>query len=299
MITRVTAVPRSKVGAWIQASRLPTLWAAVSPVAVGSGCAWNAGCFSVVPALACLFGALFIQLGTNYANDLFDFRKGADREDRLGPTRVVAAGWLSQREVAVGMAVAFMLSILCGVYLTAHSGWPVVVIGVASVASGLAYTGGPWPLAYLGLGDLFVMVFFGFVAVCGTVFMQCGQITTSAWLSSVAVGALGTAILAVNNLRDRQGDARAEKKTLVVRFGEDFGRAEVLSLLGLAYVVLVVLAIYGFLGALLALGSLPLAVLAGRKAALCDGAELNPVLGATARLQIVFSLLLAAGLIWI
>ena len=174
-----------------------------------------------------------------------------------------------------------------------------MIVGLVSIAAGVLYTGGPYPLAYLGLGDVFVIVFFGFVAVCGTAFFQCGHVPPAAWLSSVAVGGLGAAILAVNNLRDRKGDLRAGKRTLVVRWGEDFGRAEVIALIGLAYVVLGTLAVFGFTGALLALVSLPLAVLIVRKVAVADEQALNPVLSEVARLQVVFSLLLAAGLVWL
>ncbi len=293
------AMNPSKPSAWLAASRLPTLWAAVSPVVVGSACAWRVGCFDRNVAVACLLGAMFIQLGTNYANDLFDFKKGADRPDRLGPPRAVAAGWLTQKEMALGAIIAFLSATAFGVFLWSQAGVLVVVVGTVSIAAGVLYTGGPYPLAYSGLGDLFVIAFFGFVAVCATALFQCGHVPPTAWLSSVAVGGLGAAILAVNNLRDREGDRRAGKKTLVVRFGEDFGRAEVIALIGVAYAVLATLAVYGYTGALLGLVSLPLAWLVVRKAALADGTALNPVLGEVARLQVVFSLLLGAGLVWL
>lgn len=282
--------------AWVQASRLPTLWAAFAPVAVGSACAARAGCFDGYAAALCLLGAVLIQLGTNYANDLFDHRKGADGRDRLGPTRAVAAGWLSERAMMTGTVVAFAAATLVGVELFRIAGWPILVIGVASLFAGVLYTAGPAPFAYTGLGDVFVLLFFGFVAVCGTAFVQCGTVPATAWLGSVAVGSLATAILVVNNLRDQVGDERAGKRTLVVRFGGEFGRAELVTLVALAYVVLLAFWWWGAPGALVAAVSLPLAWRAVGDGTRLRGAELNPVLGKVARLQMVFSVLLAAGL---
>lgn len=282
--------------AWVQASRLPTLWAAFSPVAVGSACAARFGCFDAYAAALCLLGAVLIQLGTNYANDLFDHRKGADGHDRLGPTRAVAAGWLSERAMMTGTVVAFAAATLVGVALFRVAGWPIVIIGLTSLTAGVFYTAGPVPLAYTGLGDVFVLLFFGFVAVCGTAFVQCGSVPATAWLGSVAVGALATAILVVNNLRDHVGDRRAGKRTLVVRFGGEFGRAELVTLVVLAYVVLLAFWWWGAPGSLLAAVSLPLAWRAVDDGTRLRGAELNPVLGQVARLQMAFSLLLAVGL---
>lgn len=284
------------IGAWIQASRLPTLWAAFAPVAVGSACAARAGCFDLYAAIACLLGAVLIQLGTNYANDLYDHRKGADGQDRLGPTRAVAAGWLSERAMMTGTVVAFAAATLVGLELVRIAGWPIVVIGVASLAAGLLYTAGPIPFAYTGLGEVFVLVFFGFVAVCGTAYVQCGSIPATAWLGSVAVGSLATAILVVNNLRDHEGDRRAGKRTLIVRFGADFGRAELVALVVFAYVVLAAFWWWSAPGALLALASLPLAWRAVDEGSRLRGAALNPVLGRVARLQMAFCVLLAVGL---
>ena len=282
--------------AWVQASRLPTLWAAFAPVAVGTACAARTGCFDAYAAGLCLLGAVLIQLGTNYANDLFDFRKGADGRDRLGPTRAVAAGWLTERAMMTGTVVAFAAATLVGVELVRLAGWPIVIIGVTSLAAGILYTAGPAPFAYTGLGDVFVMLFFGFVAVCGTAFVQCGSVPATAWLGSVAVGSLATAILVVNNLRDHAGDRRARKRTLVVRFGGEFGRAELVSLIALAYLVLFAFWWWGAPGALLGALSLPLAWRAIDDGTRLRGAELNPVLGRVARLQMVFCVLLAAGL---
>src|SRR5215471_13855586 len=161
---------------WIGAARLRTLPAAVVPVAVGTACAAASGGVALGPALAALGGALAIQIGTNFANDVFDAERGADGPDRIGPLRAVAAGLITPGAMKRAMIAAFGVATLLGVYLVAVAGWPVVAIGVASVVSGIAYTGGPWPLGYHGLGDLFVLVFFGFVAVCGTAFVQLGSV---------------------------------------------------------------------------------------------------------------------------
>jgi 1,4-dihydroxy-2-naphthoate octaprenyltransferase len=223
---------------WLAAARPRTLVAAVVPVAVGSACAFAAaGELRMGPLVAALTGALFIQIGANLANDVFDAEKGADGPDRLGPTRVVAAGLIPAARVRAAMVGAFASAIACGIYLTWVAGPAIVVIGVASVASGIAYTGGPWPLGYHGLGDVFVMAFFGFVAVCGAAFVQLGAVPAAAWWAAIPVGALATAILVVNNVRDRETDARAGKRTLAVRLGRGGALAEWLLLVAAAYVV--------------------------------------------------------------
>ena len=283
---------------WILAARPATLTAAAAPVVVGTACAHAAGGVAWGPAIAALLGAWWIQIGTNFANDVFDAEKGADRADRLGPTRAVAAGLLTAAQMKRGMIVAFALAAACGVYLAAVAGWPVVAIGAASVIAGIAYTGGPWPLGYHGLGDVFVMAFFGFVAVCGTAFVQVGHVPVLAWWLSVPVGALSTAILVVNNLRDRAGDARAGKRTLAVRLGREGAVAEYGILITLAYGVPALLAISGFSPwVLLPLATLPIARGLAARVAASDGAALNPLLGATARLLLVHSLLLAVGVV--
>ena len=286
------------LSAWVLASRPATLTAAFVPVAVGTACAVAAGGLRPSAALAALAGAMLIQIGTNFANDVFDYEKGADTEERLGPTRAVASGLLSPRAVRLGMVVAFGLATLAGVYLAAVAGWVVVAIGVASVLSGIAYTGGPYPLGYHGLGDVFVMVFFGFVAVCGTAFVQVGRVPETAWLASAAVGSIATAILVVNNLRDRATDAASGKRTLAVRLGRRGTIAEYVALLGIAYAVPVALVVTGLSSAwaLLPLASLPVAVGLARAVATLDGAALNPVLGRTAQLLLIHGVLLAAGI---
>jgi 1,4-dihydroxy-2-naphthoate octaprenyltransferase len=286
------------VRAWLLAARPKTLPAAVAPVLVGTGLAARDGAFAAGPAVAALGGALLIQIGTNYANDYFDFRKGADTRDRVGPTRAVEAGWLGPTAVRNAAILAFAAATLCGLYLTAVAGWPVVAIGVASVASGVLYTGGPLPLGYFALGDLFVFVFFGLVAVAGTYYVQALSVAPAALLAGAAMGALITAILVVNNLRDIDTDAASGKRTLAVLIGERATRAEYAVLLAAAYAVpLVGVARQGWPSAsLLALATAPLAarplraVMAAR-----DPALLNPALGETARLAVLFGLALALG----
>lgn len=283
---------------WILAARPATLTAAVVPVAVGTACAYAVDGLRALPALAALFGAIWIQIGTNFANDVFDAEKGADTEDRLGPTRAVATGLIDAGEMRRAMVLAFGLATLAGVYLAWTAGWPVIAIGVASVLSGIAYTGGPYPLGYNGLGDVFVMIFFGFVAVCGTAFVQVGAVPSVAWWASVPVGAIATAILVVNNLRDRVTDARVGKRTLAVRFGRRAAIGEYATLLLAAYLVPALLfAVGGFgLPILLPLVTAPVALVLTRRVATREGRELNPLLAGTAKLLLVHGLLFAIGL---
>ena len=231
----MSEVSAGSVRAWILAARPATLTAAFAPVAVGTACAWHVNAFRWDAALAALIGAFLIQIATNFANDLYDFQKGADTEERLGPVRAAQAGLLTVGQLRRGIVVTFAFALGVGMYLTWVAGPVVVVIGLSSIAAGLAYTGGPFPLAYNGLGDVFVMAFFGFVAVCGTAFVQALYVPEVAWLASVPIGALATAILAVNNVRDFEGDARAGKRTLVVRFGRRGGVYEYVFLLSVAY----------------------------------------------------------------
>lgn len=282
---------------WVLAARPATLTAALVPVAVGTACAHAEGGLRWGPALAALFGAIWIQIGTNFANDVFDAEKGADTDARLGPTRAVAAGLISPRAMRVGMALAFGLATLSGVYLAWTAGWPVIAIGVASVASGIAYTGGPFPLGYHGLGDLFVMVFFGFVAVVGTTYVQTLEAPALAWLAAVPVGALATAILVVNNLRDRQTDAVAGKRTLAVRLGRRGAVAEYAGLVALAYATPVALVALGRgPWVLLPLASAPLAAALVRRVAQQEGRALNATLAHTAQLLLVYGALSTTGI---
>ena len=288
------------VGAWVLASRPKTLTAAWAPVLVGSACASAAGAFVPTVAAAALAGASMIQIGTNFANDVFDFEKGADDESRLGPTRAVQAGLLTPAQMRRGMVVAFGLAVLFGFYLVSVGGWPIVAVGIASIASGIAYTGGPYPLGYNGLGDVFVMVFFGLVAVCVTAALQVGSIPAASVPPAIGVGGLATAILVVNNVRDAPTDVRVGKRTLVVRFGRGFGLLEYMALVAAAFAVPPLLLIaYGYsLPVLLGLVPAPLGiVLAAKLTRAQDGPTHNALLARTAALLLVYSVLLSAGIV--
>ncbi|MFT3770860.1 MAG: 1,4-dihydroxy-2-naphthoate polyprenyltransferase [Minicystis sp.] len=285
--------------AWLLASRPATLTAALVPVMVGTAVAHVTGGVRVGPALAALFGAFMLQITSNFANDVFDHEKGADTHERLGPTRAVQSGLLTAREVRAGLLVTIALAVLCGVYLVTVGGWPIIAIGVASVLSAVAYTGGPYPLGYHGLGDLFVMIFFGFVAVCGTVFVQTGSVPPLAWLASVPVGAIATAVLVVNNVRDRETDVKAGKRTLAVRFGRRAGVIEYASLFAIAYAAPVAAVLW--MGrapwVLLPIVTAPRAVRLVRTLATTEGRPLNDCLAATAKLLLLYGVLFAAGLV--
>src|SRR5450755_3471127 len=235
------SVRPGSLGAWLLASRPKTLSAAAVPVLVGTACASARGAVSWGPALAALVGALLLQIGANFANDVFDYEKGADTAARLGPTRAVQAGLLSARSMRLGMVLVFALALALGLYLTAVAGPVILIIGCASIASAIAYTGGPYPLGYHGLGDVFVFLFFGLVAVCGTAFVELGYVPALAVSCALPVGALATAILVVNNLRDRQTDQLAGKRTLAVRFGRNFALTQYRALIAISYLVPVAL----------------------------------------------------------
>jgi 1,4-dihydroxy-2-naphthoate octaprenyltransferase len=285
---------------WLLACRPKTLVISVAPVIVGSAVASAGGGFRWGPALAALLGAVMIQVGTNLANDVFDFEKGADRPDRIGPLRVTQAGLLTPRQVRAGMVAAFGIAVLAGIYLTAVAGWPVIAIGLAGIAAGIVYTAGPYALAYRGLGDVFVMVFFGFVAVVGTVYVQSRDVSAVAWTAAVPIGALATAVLVVNNIRDLETDRRAGRRTLPVVFGRRAGVAEFVGLLAVAYAAPVGTSLAGLASpwSLSAWISLPLAVgLARRVATATDGPTLNRDLAGTARLLLLYAVLFSAGLL--
>lgn len=284
---------------WIMAIRPATLPAAVTPVLVGTAAAYAVGGFRAAPALAALLGALLLQIAANLANDLFDFEKGADTEERLGPTRVVQAGLLSPDAIRRATAVVLVLALAVGLYLVAVAGWVVVAIGVASIAAALAYTGGPYPLGYNGLGDIAVFLFFGLVAVCGTAFVQAEYVPPLAWAAAIPVGTLVTAILVVNNVRDIATDEAAGKRTLAVRLGRRAAVAEYALLLMAAYLTPVALFLSGRLQewVLLPLATAPLAVILFRRVARDRGRALNPTLGRTAMLGVAFGALFALGIV--
>jgi 1,4-dihydroxy-2-naphthoate octaprenyltransferase len=270
----------------------------VGPVLVGLGVAVGEGVFLLLPALAALAVALLLQVASNLANDLFDFRSGVDTADRVGPPRAAALGLLSQRELAAGIAVVVGLAGLVGLYLVSVGGWPILVAGALALVSAVAYTGGPWPYGYRGLGEVFVFVFFGPVAVAGTTWLQTLTLEPLALVACVPVGALITAILVVNNLRDIVQDRRAGKLTLAVRLGERGAVAEYGLLLAVAYLTPIPLLLSGNgMALLLPLFCAPLALPLLRVVrAGGDPRRLNAVLAGTARLSLVFAALLALGL---
>lgn len=290
----------SKLQAWILASRPKTLPAAAIPVIVGTALAVDAGTFRFWPALAALCGALLIQIGTNFHNDLYDFKRGTDTEERLGPTRVTSAGLLSPRDVEVGTWVTFGVAALIGLYLIYVGGWPILVIGVASILAAVGYTAGPVPYGYYGLGDLFVFVFFGLVAVIGTYYVQALAVPPAAVLASIPVGALSTAILVVNNVRDLPTDRAAGKRTLAVILGRAGAGAEYALLLFSAYVV--PLLFWALLNAgvwiLLPWLTAPLAVrLYVIVRTETSGDVLNKALAQTAQLLALYGILFSVGLV--
>lgn len=294
---------------WFLASRPRTLPAAIAPVIVGSALAYRAGAFVPLAALAALLGAVFIQIGANLANDVYDFKKGAD-VNRIGPTRVTTAGLLSPRQVEIGMWVVFGLAALCGLYLAWLGGWPIAAIGLAAIAAAIAYTGGPFPLGYNGLGDVFVFIFFGLAAVMGTYYVQAGAPTWDAFLASLTMGALITNILVVNNVRDADTDRAAGKRTLAVIFGRPAARAEYVAMLFIAYVVPVAHSLI-FAGPrseakaanpslwlLLPLLSLPFAARLTRTLyTRTDGPALNRALAGTAQFAALYAVLFSIGLV--
>ncbi|PKN53978.1 MAG: 1,4-dihydroxy-2-naphthoate octaprenyltransferase [Deltaproteobacteria bacterium HGW-Deltaproteobacteria-14] len=248
-------------------------------------------------ALAALVAALGLQIGSNLVNDAADFVRGADDARRLGPARAAQRGWLTPGQLALGAAIAFAIALLSGAWLATLGGWPVVVVGVVALLCAIGYTAGPAPLGYLGLGDVLVFVFFGPVAVVGTAWLQTGEVTLPAVLASIPVGLLTTAILVVNNLRDRFTDADAGKRTFAVRFGERATRRLYGALVIGALLTPVAAAVSGAvpLGWLASLGALLFAVPCLRALARLDGAALNPWLGRTARLLLAHGALLALG----
>lgn len=294
-----SAATLTPLSAWMIATRPRTLPAAVAPVMVGAAAAVADGVFEWMPALAALLGALLLQIGVNLANDYFDFKKGIDTSERLGPVRVTQSGLIPPDRVKFAMIVIFGGALIVGMYLTAVAGWPILAIGVACILASLAYSGGPFPLASHGLGDLFVFIFFGIVAVCGTYYVQALTVTVQVLWLSVPVGLLITSIIVVNNLRDIPTDRKSGKKTLAVILGERGTKLEYLSLVIGAYIMPAVFLISGgFSGwILLPLISIPLSIpniIAVHKD---KGPPLNRALAKTAALSLVFSLLLSAGLV--
>ena len=285
---------------WLVAARPRTLPAAVAPVLVGTALAISADEFRPLAFVAALIGSVFIQIGTNLSNDYSDARRGADTEDRLGPVRVTAGGLMPPRRVLIGTYVAFGIAVVAGLYLAAVAGWELLLVGVASIAAGVLYTGGPRPYGYEGLGELFVFLFFGVVAVVGSYYVQAEELPWEAFALSVPVGLLAAGILVVNNVRDVDTDRRAGKRTLAVKLGARLARALFLAMLALAYLAPVAIPLADGLSwwTALPLVSIPLAVpLWQTVRTRSDGPSLNAALAGTGRLLAVFSLLLSAGVL--
>jgi len=291
--------PPSLLKVWIDATRPRTLPAAVAPVLVGTALAWHDHTVVWAAALACLGFALLVQIGTNFANDYYDHLKGADTAERVGPRRAVAAGLVEPDVMKSAMTAVFALAFVVGLTLLKFGGWPLLVIGVASILCGIVYTGGPYPLGYNGLGDVFVFIFFGLVAVCTTYFVQAGEVNASAVVCAVGIGLLATNILVVNNYRDVETDQRAGKRTLVVRFGRRFARIQFGVSLCVALTIPVHLLRMGFAPQVL----LPLALApmawrhANRLVAAETPEELIALLGDTGKLLALYAILLSAGLL--
>jgi 1,4-dihydroxy-2-naphthoate octaprenyltransferase len=295
-----TAASASPVRIWVMAARLRTLPAAIAPVLVGTSVAIQRGVFRPGAFVAALLGALFIQIGTNLANDYSDAKRGADAEDRVGPVRVTAGGLVPPRQVLVATYVTFGLAVVCGLYLVAVAGVELLFVGIASIAAGVLYTGGPKPYGYEGLGELFVFLFFGIVAVTGSAFAQLEEWPWEAFVLAVPIGLLAAAILVVNNVRDMDSDRRAGKRTLAVRLGRDRGRLIYALMIYGAYVLAPLPWLLGSLSPWLLLPWLtaPLAVRLVRTVRRhADGPTLNEALAQTGMLQLVFGLLLSAGVL--
>lgn len=288
----------SRLKVWVLASRPKTLWAAVAPVIIGTAlaCADSAG--HPLSALAAMFGAVMIQIGTNFANDYLDYKKGTDTAERLGPMRVTQAGLVKPTTMKRATALIFLLAVLAGLFLVWRGGWPIVVIGLCSILFGVLYTGGPYPLGYNGLGEIFVLIFFGPVAVGGTYYVQALDINALVVLAGTAPGLFSVAILTVNNLRDIDGDREAGKKTLAVRFGRSFSRWEYLLSIVIASLIpatMVVISGQRYY-ALVAMVVIVLAIPTFKTVfTRTEGEKLNNALAATGKLLLIFSLIFSIG----
>jgi len=296
--------PSPRLSVWIMAARPKTLWASVAPVIVGTAVAYRDGFAHWPSAVAALFGAIFIQIGTNLANDLFDHLRGADTADRVGPQRVTQAGLVSTGQIRTAMIVVFSIAFAIGIYLVTRGGWPIVAVGLCSIAAAILYTGGPYPFGYHGWGDFFVFVFFGPVAVLGTYFVQAHTTTTTIWLASVPMGALATAILIVNNMRDIATDRRAGKKTLAVRLGRIGSIGEYALMLTLAIAIPIAMVLDQLSGPSLLLSSAVILIfvpvllksLRTQSGPMKTATILNQLLAKTALVKLAYAVVFAIGI---
>ena len=294
-----TANP-SVVRIWLMAARPKTLPVGLAPVLVGTALADTAGVFHPLRFVAALLGALFIQVGANLSNDYSDARRGADAEDRLGPVRVTAGGLVPPRQVLIATYVTFGLAILTGAYLVAVAGWQLLLVGGVSIVAGVLYTGGPRPYGYEGLGELFVFLFFGIVAVAGSFFVQTEELVWEAFALAVPVGLLASAVLVVNNVRDLETDRRAGKRTLAVRLGRERTRGLYAAMVYGAFLLTPITWLFGPLDPWLLLPwlAIPLAAPIVRTVrSRTDGPSLNEALASTGQLELLFCILLSAGIL--
>ena len=299
-MTTTSAATPSGIRIWLMAARIRTLPAAIAPVLVGTALAGWQHIFHPLRFVAALVGAIFIQVGTNLSNDYSDARRGADAEDRLGPVRVTAGGLVPPSQVLVATYVSFGVAVLAGVYLVIVAGWQLLLVGGASILAGVLYTGGPKPYGYEGLGELFVFLFFGIVAVAGSYFVQVKHLDWKAFALAVPVGLLASAILVVNNFRDIDSDRRAGNRTLAVRLGRDKTRTMFAVIVYVAFLLAPVTWVFGPMKPWLLLPwlTLPLAAQIVREVRnRTDGPSLNQALAHTGMLQLAFCTLLSAGLL--
>lgn len=285
--------------AWFLAARPKTLPASIAPILVGTAVAIHEDGFHAMTAVMALLTALLLQIAANFANDALDFRRGADTAERTGPMRVVASGLISPEAVLRATGLMLVLATLSGLYLVWRGGWPFLALGVFALVCAVAYTGGPWPLAYLGLGEVFVFIFFGPIAVTGTAYLQTMDLTWLALAASVPSGLMAICILIVNNVRDLEQDRRARKHTVAVRIGDQASRREYVLIQQLTLIIPFIFWGVGWLNAwsLLTVLAWPLFWQLWRQIGAWQGAKLNATLGATGRTSLVYSILLSIALV--
>jgi len=282
---------------WILAARPKTLSAAIAPVILGTALAWHDFHIDIITSLVTFLSAICIQIGTNFSNDISDFLKGADTKERLGPIRATQSGLLTIKQLKIGTIIIFSIAIIFGFYLAYIGGMPIVIIGLTSIAAGILYTAGPYPIGYHGMGDIFVFMFFGIIAVSGTYFLQTGYITQETIFCGIAIGFLSTAILVVNNLRDADTDRKAGKRTLTVRLGKSFSKIEYVFFITIPFFIPIFFYLrWDKLSLWLPIFSFPLSISLAIAIFTKTGTELNIVLSQTARLLIIFTILFSLGI---
>lgn len=289
----------SKFSAFLLAARPKTLPAAFVPVIIGSAAAISVNQFKLLPALVALICSILIQIGTNFVNDLYDYLRGSDTKKRVGPKRALASGLLSVTEMKIAIFITFSLTFLLGLFLVFKAGWIILLVGILSIAAGFSYTAGPYPLAYNALGDIFVIIFFGFVGTIGTYYVQTLEVSPVVVWASIPVGALITNILVINNYRDVEQDKEAGKITLAVKYGRRFARIEYIILLLVSYLTPVVIYIFYIksLYILLPLISIPIAINQINSLYKLTGSDLNYTLEKTAKLSALFGVLFSIGFV--